>query len=214
MIILVGGEKGGTGKTTFVTNLAAKIAMQGSDILVVDTDKQGSASAWAATRGENPNVVRISCVQIFTKAIYDQVRDLAKRYEYVIIDAGGRDSIELRTAMSVADIVIIPIQASQFDVWTLGSMDELVKNMRAHNRELKAYIILNRASPNPAVNEIEEAKSIITDFDEIKLCNAVIRDRISFRKAAKSGLSVFELEQKDFKAIQEIEIIYNEIFYI
>ena len=50
MILLVGGEKGGTGKTTIATNLAVKRLQASGDLLLVDTDKQGSASAWAAIR--------------------------------------------------------------------------------------------------------------------------------------------------------------------
>ena len=53
MIILIGGEKGGTGKTTLATNLAAMRALAGHDVLLVDTDRQGSAAAWALKRGES-----------------------------------------------------------------------------------------------------------------------------------------------------------------
>lgn len=212
MIILIGGEKGGTGKTTITTNLAAKLRLEGKDILIVDTDKQGSASAWCASREENTSQLRIPCVQIFNNVIPEQVKDLAQRYEYVVIDAGGRDSIELRAAMMVADILIIPIQASQFDVWTLGNMDNLVKQAKTFNNKLIARIVINRASTNPGVNEIHEARSIISDFDEIKISNTVIRDRIAFRKAAKSGLGVYELPEYDRKAVGEIETLYNEIF--
>lgn len=212
MIILIGGEKGGTGKTTLTTNLAARFALEGKDILVVDTDKQGSASAWAASREENQYMPRIPSIQKFGKYLPEQLRDLAKRYDCVIVDAGGRDSIELRAGLTVANILIIPIQASQFDVWTLGNMDEMVKQSKIYNPNLNAHIIINRASPNPSVNEIEEAKSIICDFEEIKLADVVIHDRIAFRKAAKSGLSVFEIENKDMKAVCEVEAIYNRIF--
>lgn len=211
MIILIGGEKGGTGKTTLSTNLAIKLMDEGQDILIVDTDKQGSASAWVASRESN-SYQHVPCVQKFGKGIPEQIKDLANRYKYVIIDAGGRDSIELRASMMVADILLIPIQASQFDVWTLGNMDELVKQAKAFNTNLNAKIIMNRASPNPMVNEIEEARSIVSDFDEIQLSDVVIRDRIAFRKAAKSGLAVFELADKDYKAINEINSLYDEIF--
>lgn len=212
MIILIGGEKGGTGKTTIATNIAAKLVLNGKDVLIVDTDKQGSASAWCASREDNKSAGRIPCVQKFGKGIPEQVKDLSKRYGYVIIDAGGRDSIELRAAMMAADMLIIPIQASQFDVWTLGSMDELVKQAKSFNNNLNGRIVINRASPNPGVNEIAEAKSIISDFEEIKISESVIRDRIAFRKAAKSGLAVFELPEIDKKAMGEIDSLYNEIF--
>ncbi len=52
MVILIGGEKGGTGKTTIATNLAALRALAGHDVLLVDTDSQGSASYWASSRDE------------------------------------------------------------------------------------------------------------------------------------------------------------------
>ena len=48
---------------------------------------------------------------------------MAAKYRDIVIDAGGRDSVELRAAMTVADALYIPIQASQFDVWTLDQMN-------------------------------------------------------------------------------------------
>ena len=50
MIVLIGGEKGGTGKTTVATALAVMHALGGRDVLLVDTDKQGSATTWALPR--------------------------------------------------------------------------------------------------------------------------------------------------------------------
>ena len=54
MIVLIGGEKGGTGKTTLATNLAQMRAARGHDVLLVDTDKQESASSWASLRATTP----------------------------------------------------------------------------------------------------------------------------------------------------------------
>ena len=102
MIILVGGEKGGTGKTTIVTNLAALRAMAGRDVLLVDTDPQGSASYWTTSRDEDAIKPRVACIQKFGKGLQVEVKDLASRYQDIIIDAGGRDSVELRAAMVVA----------------------------------------------------------------------------------------------------------------
>ena len=94
MIVLIGGEKGGTGKTTIATNLAAKRALAGRDVLLIDTDPQGSANYWAQSRDESePKPRRVACVQKFGKGLQAEVQDLAKRYEDILIDAGGRDSI-------------------------------------------------------------------------------------------------------------------------
>ena len=100
-IVLFGGEKGGTGKTTLAINTAAMLAREGKDVLLLDTDRQGTASFWAVVREESETEPRISCVQKFGKGLAAQVRDLAGRYDEIIIDAGGRDSMELRYGLGV-----------------------------------------------------------------------------------------------------------------
>ena len=137
MIVLVGGEKGGTGKTTLATNLSAVRAWEGRDVLLVDTDVQGSASFWAASRDERGGKVpRVACIQKFGKGLQTELTDLAGRYDDVIVDAGGRDSVELRAGLVVAEKAFVPIQASQFDIWTLERMDKLVAQGQGFNPSL------------------------------------------------------------------------------
>lgn len=212
MIVLIGGEKGGTGKTTIATNLAAMRVMKGRDVLLIDTDKQASASSWAASRDEREDTRRVPTIQKFGTGLAAEIRDLAKRYQDIIIDAGGRDSVELRAAMTLAHKVFVPIQASQFDVWTLGQMDSLINQARGFNPDLDANVVINRASTNHAVSESQEAFELLSDFEHLKVAKALLRDRIAFRKAAKNGLSVVELKPADGKANREITQLYEEIF--
>lgn len=212
MVVLVGGEKGGTGKTTFATNMAALRAGEGRDVLLVDTDKQGSASDWAAVRDEVDRVPRVSCVQVFGKQVTSQIQDLAGRYDDLIVDAGGRDSVELRSAMVVADRFYVPMQASQFDVWTIEQMEELVEQAQAINPALKASVFINRASPHPQVREAEEAEEILEEFEHLVFSGVVIHDRIAFRRAASDGIGVDEAESPDPKACKEVRSLYVSIF--
>src|SRR5512143_948356 len=117
MITLIGGEKGGTGKTTLAVNLAALRTLQGRDVLLIDTDIQASASYWTQSRDEAEVQPRVACIQKFGKGLQTEVQDLARRYQDIIIDAGGRDSVELRIGLVVAKRAFIPIQSSQFDIW-------------------------------------------------------------------------------------------------
>ncbi len=213
MILLIGGEKGGTGKTTLATNLAAKRALAGRDVLLIDTDAQGSANYWAQSRDESEGKPRrVACVQKFGKGLQAEVLDLANRYQDIIVDAGGRDSVELRAALVVADKAYIPIQPSQFDIWTLDRMDELVSSAHGFNPSLQACVVISRVSTNPSVHESQDAKDILADFSHLALSNVVIRDRIAYRKAARDGLCVDELKPKDPKASEEIEALYAEVF--
>ena len=212
MIILIGGEKGGTGKTTIATNLAAIRATLGHDVLLVDTDKQGSASAWSDMRDARNTSIRIPNIRKFGINLKSDIKDLQNRYQDIIIDAGGRDSVELRAAMIVADIMYIPVQASQFDIWTLSIINDLVSQTKNYNINLESFVLINRATTNPSVNEVEEAKSVLNDFEYLKLSPSTLKERISYRKAAKGGLSIIELDQKDQKAISEITMLYKEVF--
>lgn len=212
MIVLIGAEKGGTGKTTLAVNLAAVRANEGRDVLLVDTDKQGSASDWAAVRQEETSCRRIPSVQVFGKQVTAQLEDLSDRYDDLLVDAGGRDSVELRAAMVVADRVFVPLQASQFDVWTLERMNELVEQAQALNPKLQAQVFINRASPHPQVHEAEEATKMLEDFEHLEFGGAVIHNRIAFRRSASEGLGVTEGDSSGSKADDEIRDLYRAVF--
>ncbi len=212
MIILIGGEKGGTGKTTLATNLAAMRALAGRDVLLIDTDPQGSANYWAQSRDDENIKPRVACIQKFGKGLPKEAQDLSGRYEDIIIDAGGRDSVELRSALVVVEKAFIPIQPSQFDIWTLNQMDELVETAKAFNPDIQANVIISRSSTNPSVHESEETGKLLNDFSNLGLAKISIRDRIAYRKAAKDGLAVVELKPKDPKAISEMNDLYQEVF--
>ena len=212
MIVLVGGEKGGTGKTTLSTNLAALRAASGADVLLVDTDRQGSASFWSATRDEASGLAAVPCVQVFGKGVARGVADLAGRYRDVVVDAGGRDSVELRSAMVAADRLFVPVQASQFDVWTLEQVDALVDQAQAINPDLRASVVFNRASTHPRVREAEEAEALVSEFEHLDLSGVVVRDRIAYRRAAADGRSVAEAAEPDTKAVAEMVAWYRTVF--
>ncbi len=212
MIILIGGEKGGTGKTTIATNLAAMRALAGRDVLLIDTDPQGSANYWAQSRDDESITPRVACIQKFGKGLPKEVQDLSGRYEDIIIDAGGRDSVELRSSLVVVEKAFIPIQPSQFDIWTLNQMDELVETAKAFNSDIQAKVIISRSSTNPSVQESDETGKLLDDFSNLGLADISIRDRIAYRKAAKDGLAIIELKPKDQKAISEMEALYKEVF--
>ena len=214
MIVLVGGEKGGTGKTTIVTNLAAMRMQQINEILLIDTDKQSSASSWASVRDQNTEIKRVLSVQKFGNTINNEIRALHTKYNDILIDAGGQNSQELRASMLVAEKMYIPIQAGQFDVWTLGLMDQLVSQVNTFNPHLKAMVLINRASTNPSTTEIEEIFQVMSEFENLTLSAAILKERIAYRKAAKEGLSVVELNKQDPKATDEMQFLYNEIYDI
>ena len=212
MIILVGGEKGGTGKTTIAVNLAAIRTKKIQDLLLIDTDRQPTASYWCSIREDNDIKPRVASVQKFEKSVRTETLELKKKYSDIIIDAGGRDSPELRGALLVADKAIFPLRPSQFDLWTLGRVNTLVEMASEINDGLEAFVVINQVSTNPAVKEAKEAKELIKEFPNLSLIDSFVCERISFRRSAIQGMSIFEYQPEDSKAIKEIKTLYEEIF--
>lgn len=211
MIVTVCGEKGGTAKTTAATNLAAMRAASGRDVLLIDTDTQGSASGWALTRSEAKIGPRIATIQKFGKGLREEIADLSKRYQDIIIDAGGRDSVEMRVALTKSDVAVLPFQASNFDIWTLPRMSELVQAAEAMNEKLRVLAVVTRASTNVSSTDVDDAKELLQDYPSLPSAIAVIRERVAFKRAAGMGMSVVE-HNSDEKAIAEIEQLYKEVF--
>lgn len=213
MKILVGSEKGGTGKTTLATNLAALLAQLGRDVVLLDTDRQASAACWQDERKRRVGAVlpQVHCLERHGD-VHDAVADLGGRYQDVIVDAGGRDSEELRSAMLAVDVVISPFRASQFDLWTVEHLAALVQKARTWNRDLRALAVLNMAPTHARATEPAEAQAMMQEFSAIELATSVVFDRKAFRDAACHGLGV--VEYTDPKAAQEIRALGAEVLHV
>ena len=216
MLILIANENGWVGKTTIAVNLAAMCRLAGKDVLLVDTDRQESANTWAAMRHENEVKPSITCVSKTGKVGYDLV-NLAGKYDVVIVDAGGRDSLEMRQSLAICDTCIIPIKPAQFDVWSLSRMAGLIREVAERTeRPVNAMAFINGASPNPSVRETQEVKEALKDYaDLFPTMESVVTERIAFRKASRDGLGVTELHPSlaDAKANIEMISLYQEIFH-
>ena len=183
-----------------------------NDLLLIDTDKQQTASFWCSLREQNQVKPRVASIQKFDKSVRTETLQLQKKYKDIIIDAGGRDSTELRSSLLVAQKAIFPLRPSQFDLWTLKSMDNLVQTAQEFNQDLKAFVVINQAMSNPAVKEIEEARELIGEFEHLTLLQTHVCERIVFRRSAIKGMSVIEYKPEDHKATREMMSLYEEIF--
>jgi chromosome partitioning protein len=209
MILLVGGQKGGTGKSTISTNIAAWHASRGKDVLLIDGNPtQGTASNWAARR-EDVGLPPLTCIEK-SGNLFRSVRDLSERYDEVIIDTGGQDSKECRTALLAADVFLTPIRPSQTDAETLIFVSELIEQAMEINPGLKSKILITNALTNPGSKTVDEIRELVKDMENFELLNSVIHARKIYIDAIPGGHGVVELNNK--KAKQEIEALTREIY--
>ena len=114
--------------------------------------------------------------------------------------------------MQVADCAIIPVQPAGLDVWTLGLIDDRVQEASTINKKLAAFVVLNRASPNPKDNDANEAREAIVACDTLRLAAVMICDRVAVKRAAPAGLTVCEYKPFDPKAAHEMTQLSELVF--
>ena len=211
MILLIGGEKGGAGKSTIACNLAAFLAYQEQDVLLLDADPQKTSSTWIYRRSliKEQKLPQIQSAEK-TGDIYNTVMDFSKRYKFIIIDSGGRDSKELRSALIACDVFYTPIKPSQIDIDTLGKMNELVAHAIALNKKLKSVALITHAPTNPNMDDKKETEEILKKMPNFGSSNISITYRSSYWRTIGRGLSV--LEYLDDKAKNEILSLGSEVF--
>jgi chromosome partitioning protein len=206
-VFLVGGEKGGTGKSTIATNLGVMSELMGHDVILLDSDKQESSAKFISHRNDRGLKPTPPCVQIRGKFLNAEIENLAARYEIVIIDAGGKDSVELRAAMASPSVkgMISPLQPSEFDLETLATMDELVYLSLAYNPNLKAYILFNQCPTHAKITTTKEAIELIESFDNLDICNTSLGHRVAFQYASSNSQAVVEFENQKIKDMPEYQ---------
>lgn len=221
MILTVGGTKGGSGKTTIASNIAAWLANEKKDFVLVDTDgPQATSAKWVERRNDTrsrpvseggiPDLPVINCVQK-TGNVFESLRELEQRYGIVLVDAGGADSKELRTAITASDKLYVPLRASIFDLETLDKLQEIVEQVKdVLNPELEVIAILSQAPSNPSITEVSEAREFFSVYPFLSLSENVIRDRTTYRLGIRDGRGAVEMNNSTAKA--EIQLLCQEIF--
>jgi chromosome partitioning protein len=212
MILTVGNTKGGVGKTTVALNLAIARALAGRDVWLVDGDRQGTAQLALSIRAERGHLPGIACATYPDGSVLrSQVQQQARKFDDIIIDAGGRDSTALRAALVLSDVLLVPFQPRSFDVWSLAQIAALIDEAASVRDGLRAFACLNCADPGEASADNSEAAQAVADFPQITLLPPLTR-RKAFANAAGQGLSVLELRPIDRKAAGELKALVDTLF--
>lgn len=208
-ILVIGGIKGGSGKTTLATNLAVMRSCE-KKVLLIDADDQRSTSDWVTQREALGIESKWATVQLTGSSIHSQLLKIKPDYDDIIIDVGGRDTKSQRSALIVADIFLIPFKPRSLDVWTIGLVVNLIEEIQSVNHSLKCYAVINQADFKGSDNE--QAINLISSYPAIRCFPFTIGNRKSFANASSEGLSILELKNADKKSLEEIKILYDNIY--
>ena len=210
MIIVVGSNKGGCGKTTTATNLSVAFAKKGFDVCLVDADPQRSAAKWHKDREDQEVLPQITLIEKLDN-LTNTLKTLDSKFDHVIVDVAGRNSREMITGSMVADIILAPHQASQLDLDTLEELQQQTQRIRDFNQDLQVRIYHAMASTNPSVKNIERNEFIdyVSQFPEFKALNSIGYYRKAYKDVASEGKSV--LEHNNMHAVDEVNELVEEL---
>jgi chromosome partitioning protein len=182
-------------------------------VLLIDADDQETSTDFTALRNERlPDGAGYTGIKLTGAAVRTETLRLAKKYDDIVIDTGGRDTTSQRAALSVADVLLVPFVPRSFDVWTLEKVSNLVAEMRSANPALKAYAFIDRADPRGQDND--EASDVIRETEALAFIDTPLGTRKSFSNAAAQGLAVTEIKPQDAKATEEVMMLFRYVFDI
>ena len=204
MIISIQNQKGGVGKTTLAIHISHALSLKGTKVLLVDADPQGSARDWAAARSDK---TLFSVTGLDRPTVHRDLPALAKDFDHVVIDGPPRVSDLARSAIIAADIVVVPIQPSPYDVWAADEVIKLIQEASVFKENLKSVFAINRKITNTAIGrDVAEALGSYN----IPVLKSSVSQRVAFAESAASGQTVLETDRNG-SAAREILTLVDEL---
>ena len=202
MIISILNQKGGTGKTTLAVNIAREYTKRTFKTLLVDSDSQGSALRWHEESGGD--LIDLTCLPVTT--LDKDVIKFKDRYERIIIDGIPRVSPLTICAIKAADVILIPVQPSPYDIWATEDLVRLVQErIEITEGKLKASFVICRRIKHTILGEAMTKQ--LFDFGLPVFFNGTYQ-RQEYARSVQEGRTVCE---GDTEATKEIMAIVNEL---
>lgn len=205
-VVSVLNQKGGSGKTTVATHVARCFQLDGSSVILIDSDPQGSARDWAAAREGQP----LSVIGIDRPTIERDLKSLAKT-DFVVIDGAPQAADLAVSAIKASDLILIPVQPSPYDIWAAADLVDLVKQrIEVTDGRLKAAFLVSRAIAGTKLGQ--EVAEALVGYG-LPVLTTRIMQRVAYPGSAATGRTVFDIDP-DGEAAADFIALKNEIIQI
>jgi chromosome partitioning protein len=189
MIIALLNQKGGVGKTTLATHLAGEFVAQGGSAVVIDADPQGSALDWSQRRHQTGFTRLFGVIGLARETLHLEAPEIARSVDYVVIDGPPRVTALARSALLAADLVLIPVQPSPYDLWASADMVALITEAQFFRPMLRTAFVVNRRVVRTVIGR--EARPALAG-QPFPALHAEVHQRIAFAESVATGRLVRE----------------------
>ncbi len=206
-IIAILNQKGGSGKTTMAINLARALQLpkKNNNVLLIDSDPQGSATDWnAASKG-----TLLPVISMDKPTLDKDIKTVKNNHDWVVIDGAPQIASLMASAIKCADVVLIPVQPSPFDIWACSDLVDIIKARQktASGKQLKAAFVISRMIKNTQLSK--KAANALLEYD-LPVFNSYTCQRIIYAESAIDGLTVLDSTPSGI-ASREIKKIVKEL---
>jgi chromosome partitioning protein len=204
-IIVVVGNKGGTGKTTLAVNVAAGLSRQGS-VVVIDADPQQSAYQWRLIGGDRSPLPAVIAA---AHGLEQTITALRETHQSVVVDCPPSiKSPQTEIALRLADQALIPVQPSPMDLWATTQIARTLERLRPTNPTLSTWLVMSQIEPRTTLSRLmPEAAAEL----ELPLARTALRRRSIHRHCVLEGRSVFQAGRRGAEAAAEIDSLIAEV---
>jgi len=185
--------KGGGGKTTLASNLAAAYERTGHSTALIDLGPGKDLANW---RGQSRDLPEIYDVE--TEALAEKLSAMSSRYDLVVIDTPPASEASVRSASQIADLVCLPVRVGRANVKAAAETIDLIRSDSTQKKEVAIRLLLTQRRPNTNYKATVES---LRNLD-VEALDLEMRMRAAYRRALNQRRSVFDLH--DIDAAEEI----------